>query len=441
MKASIFDFLVEDNKKTIVFNSLQGLENAFVTSKSVEEIRSFLYQPKLNTELNRMYSYFESRGILVEDNSDEKAYRDFIITKAISNSKLQLLIDVTKACNFRCKYCSLDFEDNRKMTREVQDRIIDFVRHNIAKYTSVQVDWFGGEPLLAIDVIEYLSKAFIEICKKTKKKYLATVTTNGYYLSNEILNRLVKCQVLTYTITIDGLESTHDRTRVLANGEGSYHQIIDNLVDISRNNANRYLRFIIRTNVTREIQDILTDYLLFMDEKLGNDFRFSQMFRIAYDWGGDRVEEIRNSLLREEDIIKVYRKISELNLKYTCQADIRNLEVGGMSCRSTCINRYAIDVLGNVSKCENVCSENVIGFIDEDGILQKDIKKEAIWTVGHRKNCREECDNCELSPLCFMSPCPAEYIQNRRTECLIKEKVKELLVLANRSGLIDTFEE
>lgn len=62
------------------------------------------------------------------------------------------------------------------MTKEIQNSIIKYVQKNILNYVGLSVVWFGGEPLLALDVVEYLSENFIKICKAGKRTYVSGMT-------------------------------------------------------------------------------------------------------------------------------------------------------------------------------------------------------------------------------------------------------------------------
>lgn len=102
---------------------------------------------------------------------------------------LHLIILPTEQCNFRCKYCYEDFKIGN-MSKEKQDAIILFLRKNIKNYTAISLDWFGGEPLLAMDAIEYISKHALEICRIAKKPLISSMTTNGYFLDCATFEKL-----------------------------------------------------------------------------------------------------------------------------------------------------------------------------------------------------------------------------------------------------------
>lgn len=96
---------------------------------------------------------------------------------------------------------------------------------NIHKYNGLILNWFGGEPTEAMDVIENLSVKLIDVCKKNKKAYNAGITTNGYNLTYEIFKKLKKLHVTEYQVTIDGLASIHNAQRVMADGAPTFDVI------------------------------------------------------------------------------------------------------------------------------------------------------------------------------------------------------------------------
>ena len=101
---------------------------------------------------------------------DEILLRERKLMDIVNYSKLYLVIMPTEQCNFRCEYC-YETHEKGKMSKKTQDALIRYVQKNIYRYTGLNVGWFGGEPLEALDVIEYLSQNFMKICKVAKKPY------------------------------------------------------------------------------------------------------------------------------------------------------------------------------------------------------------------------------------------------------------------------------
>ena len=106
-----------------------------------------------------------------EDFSNEKDIINEIQRIILKPDFMQLTIMPTEQCNFRCIYCYESFEKG-KMTKQIADAIVIYIEKNISNYKGIKIDWFGGEPLLAMDIIEYISDKVIAICKKYKKIFL-----------------------------------------------------------------------------------------------------------------------------------------------------------------------------------------------------------------------------------------------------------------------------
>lgn len=148
------------------------------------------------------------------------------------SSLITLTICPTLGCNFDCPYC---FEDHRagKMSLETQGQVVQLAQKMLRSFRAQQlrVTWYGGEPLLAPDVIESLSVRLMDLAEREGVKYSAGIVTNGYLLDAKNVRMLERCKVDRAQITLDGLKETHDRTRHLAGGGGTFGRICENIRD------------------------------------------------------------------------------------------------------------------------------------------------------------------------------------------------------------------
>lgn len=94
---------------------------------------------------------------------------------------------------------------------------------------NLHVTWFGGEPLLAPDVIETLSRRFMGLVEERGGDFSAYIITNGYLLTQDIVDMLGAVKVTGAQVTIDGLGPTHDATRHLTGGGPTFERIVSNL--------------------------------------------------------------------------------------------------------------------------------------------------------------------------------------------------------------------
>ena len=215
---------------------------------------------------------FAKRGSIV--NFDERAALETMGRAACARTHgIGLTICPTMGCNFDCPYC---FEDHfpRKMSQEVQDDIIGLATRMLdaSMATNIHVTWFGGEPLLAPKIIESLSERLMALAEERGGEYSASIITNGYLLTQDIVDMLDRCKVSNAQVTIDGLGATHDATRYLRGGGPTFERITGNLRNLKIPfNVN------IRHNVhegNRAEKDDLKAFIEQLSEESGNELRY-----------------------------------------------------------------------------------------------------------------------------------------------------------------------
>lgn len=423
----MFNHLCMIDGEMVLYNSLTGSKGIRkVRKEDVEIVSEILGKKEIPDSDLTMFHKLIEFGFVVDKDFDETLNRTRLQIQSITDNALNLVIHTTKACNFRCKYCALDFP-NEHMSLEVCDSIIKFIQKNISKYSSVHISWFGGEPLLKMDVIKYISSNVIEICKRAKKPYFGSVTTNGYLLNPQNVSDLIECKVWYYVVTIDGIKETHDNQRVLQNGGATFDRIVDNLKYMSENIKSHSLKVVIRTNITRDIYNKLDDYYDFFNRKFGDDSRYSLFIRPAGDWGGERVKLFLDNLIDESIMDRIFYQLSKRVGKIKYINNFLDLDFGGTSCKATCFNKYTIGADGMVSKCDTSDSELAIGRID-NGNLLIDSNKENLWVLGHRFN-NPECNDCYYSFSCFGNSCPKAWVLYKAKSCPKENQIDSLITL------------
>ena len=154
-----------------------------------------------------------------------------------------LCIHVAHDCNLRCKYCFADtgeFHGGRSlMSAEVGKKAIDFVINNSGNRKNIEIDYFGGEPLMNFGVVKEITEYAKEEAKKHGKNFRFTVTTNGVLLNDDI-KQYINENMSNVVLSIDGTKETNDRMRYRVDGSGSYDTIVPKFQDLaeSRNHNN-----------------------------------------------------------------------------------------------------------------------------------------------------------------------------------------------------------
>ncbi|MGM0124417.1 hypothetical protein IGI37_001794 [Enterococcus sp. AZ194] len=435
-KLSRFNYHIKNGAgDLLLYNSLVG-QNSFLKIPMIEaEVVNNLLKKKIS------YKSFSSdfieklieKGYLIRENVNENDLLRGLYLETIGSTELELIILPTLECNFRCKYCYETFEDGQ-MLSSVQEAVVKFVEMNINKYSRVHVEWFGGEPLEGLPVIEYISNKIIDICRKKGKPYSSSMTTNGYLLSEKIFRKLLKYKILDYQLTIDGLKKIHDYQRPLLKGDDStFDKIIENLLSIKKNITRKGFNITIRTNFSKELIQYISFYKEYFASRFGEDNRFTFFARPVMDWGGEQIKSFEGHIYQENKMIhNIYNNIinSSDKLRYTFGEFLN--PCGGV-CYASKKNSFVIAPNGLVYKCtlDFVTNpEAKIGKLIDNGIMQIDGNKAASW-ITHSEVCNE-FETCFFAPNCLGEPCPARRVlrKDQKVKCpLEKVALKDTLLL------------
>ncbi len=140
-----------------------------------------------------------------------------------------LCLHVAHTCNLNCAYCFAaqgKYHGERAlMSFETGKRALDFLVENSGNRKNLEVDFFGGEPLMNFDVVKRLVAYARSIEKEKNKHFRFTLTTNGVLLDDEV-TEFANRECHNVVLSLDGRKSVHDRLRKTVNGQGSYDVIV-----------------------------------------------------------------------------------------------------------------------------------------------------------------------------------------------------------------------
>ena len=140
-----------------------------------------------------------------------------------------LCLHVAHTCNLNCEYCFASqgkyHGDRALMPLEVGKRSLDFLVENSGKRTNLEVDFFGGEPLMNWEVVKEIVKYGRELEKIHNKNFRFTLTTNGILLNDDVIDFANK-EMHNVVLSLDGRREVHDHLRKTVNGKGSYDMIV-----------------------------------------------------------------------------------------------------------------------------------------------------------------------------------------------------------------------
>lgn len=336
-----------------------------------------------------LYSNLVQSKMLIDDECDELS----IIKNKVNlvdndKSSYNLIINPTLDCNFHCWYC---YESHIKKSKLDIDNIVRVKKliNNIITtqdgLTLFKLNYFGGEPLLRLDIIKQLSSYTKELCFNNKIDYSMGMTSNGYLLNSSNIPQLLKLGLQHIQITLDGNKSFHDKIRYASKRVSSYEKIMNNIKELVQNDIN----IIIRINYTPEnlagCGDIVDDLELIEQEfKKNIEIRFHQVWQTS-----DQIPD--------EDILhSIIKRIVEKGFKVT----VTLLQNISSSCYAD--KRYGslINFNGDVFKCtaQDFMYEQRAGYLNDNG--------EIVWendSLEKRMNSKfknKSCLTCRILPIC-----------------------------------------
>ena len=163
------------------------------------------------------------------------------------NTVKALCLHISHTCNLNCSYCFASqgkyHGERALMSFEVGKRALDFLVENSSTRRNLEVDFFGGEPLMNFEVVKKLVAYAREIEKEHNKNFRFTLTTNGVLIDDDVIEFANK-EMSNVVLSLDGRKEIHDKFRVDYSGNGSYDKIVPKFKKIveSRNNKNYYMR-------------------------------------------------------------------------------------------------------------------------------------------------------------------------------------------------------
>ena len=233
---------------------------------SQEEIKTQLKDKYTQEELNEVIAelkQLEEIGALnAPDNYDDvKQLQDPGVVKS-------MCLHVAHDCNLRCKYCFAatgDFcmGERKLLSYEVGKKALDWLVEKSGKRVHLEVDFFGGEPLMNFDVMKRLVEYGRSIEEAKNKKFKFTTTTNCVLMTEEIMDFFNK-EMGNVVISMDGRPEVHDRMRPTVNGKGSYAIIAEKAKEFAKRRGHQ--EYYVRGTFTGYNKDFAEDVLFLADE-------------------------------------------------------------------------------------------------------------------------------------------------------------------------------
>ncbi|MFZ4534799.1 radical SAM protein [Propionivibrio sp.] len=313
------------------------------------------------------------------ENRDFPSQQELAI--ALSPRSLTLMILPTEQCNFRCVYCYEDFSAG-KMKPELVEGIKQLIDRRIDGLTYIALSWFGGEPLVAKDIVFDISEHVDRRCREHGVVHTRGVmTTNGYLLTPSVMERLTKANQSYFQISLDGLGETHDATRPLMSGKGTFDTLWKNLQGLRQSTYDFQIELRLHFGGCdpAESEALCRE----INGSFGGDPRFSVYLKCIEDYGGPNGGRIKP--LPRDIAEKTSEHLATLlpDIVTSHMYQEKMLEI----CYAAHPNNLLIRADGRVGKCALALKDprNTIGHLDEEGRLHIDNQRFQPWMEGFKE--------------------------------------------------------
>ena len=333
----------------------------------------------------------------------------------------------TNDCNARCYYCFEEGIVRSRMSFKTATQIVHFIKSFFSE-PRLQIHWFGGEPLMAMDIIEYITKGL----KNNGFVLSAHITTNGSLITHEIIDFFkTNYESISFQITIDDVGDKYARIKRYTNidDEKAFELIIENCKKVIR--ANLFLA--IRINfLPQKFEYAKSVYLqlcsIFNGMNLSNLRIYLSPITLS-----EECSACNETILSAETFVELAKfhynnhvnDFSALNRKSILMQSFY-LKPKPSSCGATRSKQVVITADGNLYKCHRFVrypgTKYVIGNI-WDGINYDSTHYREFMDI----NIDDECKSCRVLPICQGGCFAIRHIYGRRMVCAKSEKIDEML--------------
>ena len=237
-------------------------------NKSREEVIGLLSDRYDIADINDALDETEelkSLGQLYAEDEYQQYIKNFKERKTVVKA---MCLHIAHDCNLACKYCFAEegeYHGRRAlMSLEVGKKALDFLIENSGNRVNLEVDFFGGEPLMNWDVVKELVIYGRSREQECNKKFRFTLTTNGVLLADDLMEFANK-EMANVVLSLDGSKEVNDAMRPFRNGKGSYEIIVPKFQKFAKERDRLGLSYYVRGTFTRDNIDFSEDVIHYAD--------------------------------------------------------------------------------------------------------------------------------------------------------------------------------
>lgn len=428
MKPSNYNFIwpVRGQEKVIIFNSrTTALIEVEKTKIDLLTLGQFEYD-SLSPDEKKFVNDLKFGGFVLDDVLDEIKILKFTYNNIKYNGLgLGLTIAPTLQCNFDCSYCyekSIENQSNIKkenqyMSEKTQQELLKFIENAAKTANNVSIAWYGGEPLLAKEIIFDLTEKIMSITEENKIRYSANMITNGYLIAVEpdLIQKLKDSQINSFQITIDGPPDIHNSRRKLKKNQGpTFDEVLEAIKLLKEND----IMVSLRINVDHSNMDGVLKLLDILEVNNLKDIPLHLGHISSNSTGCNSIE---GSCATMEEFTLLNQTFHE------------TLRLGGFEtgqtpyypdiaypCCANQMNSFVIDSDGDIFKCWSEIGEKSarIGNITDLPHRKKEEQMHEIQWMTWEPFEYTKCLECKLLPIC-MGGCSYKtmFVDNERPNC------------------------
>jgi len=221
---------------------------------ALEQLKSSFPEEELVQAYAELYTLYKSDAIFSEDGYD------LFVDKLVPSPVKALCLNVAHQCNLRCAYCFAgdgDYASSGLMDAQTGKKAIDYLITHSQGRESLEVDFFGGEPLLAFETVKSIVGYARGLERETGKRFRFTITTNGLALSDDI-TEYINREMSNVVLSLDGRKQVNDRMRRRVDGSGSFESVLPKFQKLVSEREGEYY---LRGTFTKHNQDFARDVL------------------------------------------------------------------------------------------------------------------------------------------------------------------------------------
>ena len=367
------------------------------------------------------YQQLRDKGFIVNAELDE--FSRYIALKneqlySRNSASVSYVIALTTNCNYKCVYCYENGCNVGNMTDLTANQLVDFI---ISECDSnlllkrINITWFGGEPLLAIDKITLIGDKVLSYSDSRGIIFQTNIITNGYYLNEANLELLKKYNLVQVQITLDGEKELYNAYKQ-PNATDAFETVLDNIRTISKS-TNVDLRLNCSHRNYYSLKELCKKIIA--DEECSIDRIKFSLSKLNME-GFDEEISIPDFSKYKLDFISF---LSEMGLKSNVKSYLpkpRTIPCGLMK-RSN----FVIDHNGYLYKCEHFVGQKKysVGNV-VDGLLYPVFQHDF-----EDKGFDKRCTNCSIFPICRGGCSQKRFIGSSSIECKSKmEETKQIIL-------------